>query len=118
MEILEGLTIEGFKDNKDNKAFDVSAFDSDRIDAIRNIIRERLVKRDTERINLLGYSSYKLKHACERDVMAQGAPLRGYVANGEFIYAMILEGFSVSRFGMNAHFNVTLESVSKFCKNK
>lgn len=106
-ELLQGLTYIGYS----GIGFNQSEFKQERIEEIRKIIRARLVKRKT--INLLGYGSYKLKHACEKDEMARGL-LKCYVSNGEFIYAMILEGFQVAKCGVNAHFNVTMKSAEDF----
>lgn len=111
-DMLRGLTYIGYQEGKE---FNPTEFNPKRIEEIRAIIRKKLVKRKTERINLLGYGSYSLKHACEKDEKARGL-LKCYVSNGEFIYAMILEGYNVSRSGLNAHFNVTLKSADKFYK--
>lgn len=106
-DMLQGLTYIGYS----GIGFNPNEFKQERIEEIRKIIRVRLVKRKT--INLLGYGSYKLKHACEKDEMARGL-LKCYVSNGEFIYAMILEGYMVAKCGVNAHFNVTMKSAEDF----
>lgn len=112
-EMLEGLYYTGYENTtmEGNKHW--SEFNAERIDVIREIIRANLEKRKTERVNLLGYGSYSLKHAVEKDELARGV-LKCYVSNGELIYAMILEGYNVKREGRNAYFNVTMASAERF----
>lgn len=112
-EMLEGLYRTGYESiiMEGNKHW--SEFNAERIEKIREIIRENLEKRKTERVNLLGYGSYSLKHAVEKDESARGI-LKCYVSNGELIYAMILEGYNVKREGRNAYFNVTMASAERF----
>ena len=111
-EMLEGLYYTGYEIAVvGNKPW--TEFNSERIEKIREIIKENLEKRKTERVNLLGYGSYSLKHAVEKDENARGI-LKCYVSNGELIYAMILEGYNVKREGRNAYFNVTMDSAKRF----
>lgn len=104
-EKLKGLGIVGYAWGHQ---FDPNEFTSERIDAIRAIIKGRLEKRKT--INHDVGTSYGLKHRIEKHSLALGFPLRGYISNGECIYAMILEGFDVYKCGPNAKFNVTSKS--------
>lgn len=103
---LRGLDLHGYEGNAE---FDPSVFNMERIDAIREIIRPRL--RKIKNINR-SYTSYGIKHRVEEQIEASIEPLQGYVANGELIYAMILEGFDVLRFGKNASFNVSEGSLN------
>lgn len=112
-DMLEGLYNTGYEIRAEEGNKPWNEFESERIEKIREIIRGNLEKRKTERVNLLGYGSYALKHAVEKDVNARGI-LKCYVSNGEFIYAMILEGYNVKREGRNAYFNVTLASAERF----
>lgn len=54
------------------------------------------------------YSSYGLKHICERDHLAN--PIGNYVSNDEFIEAMKLEGYKLFPIlgTPNYHFNCKL----------
>lgn len=103
---LKGLKKYGYDGVGD---FDSSEFDMARINAIREIIRPRLKK--IKNINR-NHTSYGIKHRVEEQIEASVKPLQGYVANGELIYAMILEGFDVLRFGVNASFNVSEASLN------
>ena len=51
------------------------------------------IRRNMKELSKFDYveDSYALKHICEADCSIQ------YVANGEFIYAMVLEGYRVVR---------------------
>lgn len=87
-------------------------FDEERINRIRAIIREYL--RPRKLMNRQTQGSYQLKHAVEHYDSVVRGKLRGYVSNGEFIYAMILEGFQVEREGRNAYFNITSKETEEF----
>lgn len=104
-----GYEYYGYKDSKP-----YTEFNEERIDRIRAIIRVFLYARKT--INHQAEGSYKLKHAVERYDYVAGNRLGGYVSNGEFIYAMILEGFQVERNGRNAYFNITSKETEEFCR--
>ena len=103
---LKGLKLHGYDGNDE---FDPLEFDMARVESVREIIRPRL--RKVKNINR-DYTSYGIKHRVEEQIEASVEPLRGYVANGELIYAMILEGFDVLRFGKNASFNVSEGSLN------
>lgn len=103
---LKGLGLHGYEGNTE---FKDTVFDMARIEAIREIIKPRL--RKVKNINR-NHTSYGIKHRVEEQIEASIEPLQGYVANGELIYAMILEGFDVLRFGMNASFNVSEGSLN------
>lgn len=113
--ILYGLTQEGFTDGP---RFDASIFSEERINAIREIIRHFLYP--SKQINILqSPQSYPLKHILE-DYAAtmRDSVLGNYVSNGECIYAMFCEGYSIKRInkGLNARFNVSGKSVSALKK--
>lgn len=103
---LKGLGLHGYEGNAE---FNPAEFNMERIDAIREIIRPRL--RKIKNINR-NHTSYGIKHRVEEQIEASVKPLQRYVANGELIYAMILEGFDVLRFGINASFNVSEGSLN------
>lgn len=107
-EKLKGLTYLGYKGFGD---FNPDEFKKERIEAIRDIIRPRLEKRKT--ISNGTCSSYELKHCVERQIESVAGILKGYVSNGELIYAMILEDFDVRRSGLNAFFNVSAKSLKR-----
>ena len=113
-EMLEGLYYTGYESSimEGNKHW--SEFDPERIERIRKIIRAFLYARKS--INRQAEGSYKLKHAVEHYDYVVNGGLKGYVSNGEFIYAMILEGFQVERDGRNAYFNITSKETEEFCK--
>jgi hypothetical protein len=58
--------------------------------------------RPTTRINQ-NRSSYGLKHIVEHDL--------AYVANGEFIAAMLMRGYRYAKIGPNARFNVSENTI-------
>lgn len=105
---LQWLTYTGYEAGA---RFSKLEFREERIEAIRSIIRSRLEMRKT--INEKTPSSYYLKHCVESQVEALGDPLNGYVSNGEFIYAMILEGYDVEVDGRNAYFNLATRSLKR-----
>lgn len=107
-EKLKGLTYLGYKGFGD---FNPDEFKKERIEAIRDIIRPRLEKRKT--ISSGTCSSYELKHCVERQIESVSGILKGYVSNGELIYAMILEGYDVFRCDPNARFNVSSKSLAR-----
>jgi hypothetical protein len=92
---LSGLTNIGFENLNEN--FDPNIFvDSKVIDSVRSEISKYFSKTISNNSTV---SSYKLKHKAERHIGA-------YVSNGEFIYAMHLEGFEIFRDSINCHFNI------------
>ncbi len=99
---LSGLVKNGFENINGN--FDPMIFaDSKVIDVLRVEIRKYFSKAD----RIGNYSSYSLKHKAERHIGT-------YVSNGEFIYAMNLEGFEISRDSINCHFNIKDSDVLVF----
>ena len=113
IEVLTGLREHGFTSKI---GFDPSIFKTERIDAIRTIIREHLTP--IKRISAYEAGrSYTLKHKFEDYASRTGnAVLGNYVTNGECIYAMYLEGYMVKREkdGQSAYFNVSKKSFEKF----
>lgn len=107
---LKGLNDNGYSDSN---IFDPSVFKKDKIEKIRCIIKFFLVPRKGGAINE-EFNSYSLKHNVERFLQTYNMPCGNYVSNGEFIYAMILEGYKVKRDGRNAYFNITTQSGRKF----
>ena len=110
--ILFGLELDGF--NPKSSIFNPSVFNEDRIDAIRYIIanffdKTKIAKNQTES------RSYWLKHRVEEYAQRVCDPvLRNYITNGELIYAMFLEGFTVKKVDeKNAYFNVSKRSVNR-----
>jgi hypothetical protein len=93
---LIGLSLNGFSNG--NEKFDYSTFtEIKKIEKIRTEIRKYFTK--TKSFNLKR-SSYGLKHELERHIGV-------YVANGELIYAMYLEGFDIKRNDINCYFNIS-----------
>lgn len=113
IEVLTGLREHGFTSKV---GFDPSIFKTERIEAIRTIIREHLIP--IKRISAYEAGrSYVLKHKFEDYAFRTGDPVLGnYVTNGECIYAMYLEGYMVKREpdGQNAFFNVSKKSFEEF----
>lgn len=91
---IKGLTRFGFTDSAEY----AEPTEFNNVERIRKAVRVLLEKRKT--INKQR-SSYWLKHYVERE-------LQDYVANGELIYAMHLEGYKIQRVwdGSNAYFNI------------
>ena len=108
--VLGGLRKHGYTDKI---GFVESEFSKDRIDAIREIIKAHLIP--IKNVSYCyGARSYVLKHIIERFAfLTNNAILGNYITNGECIYAMFLEGYSVKRDseGKNARFNVSKKSV-------
>lgn len=96
---LNSLNLNGFGESV--KAFDKTVFDVDRIDEIRQFISSKFSK--IKSFNTRN-SSYGLKHIVERAI-------GNYVSNGELIYAMHLEGYSIKRTGINCYFNLSVKSL-------
>lgn len=93
---LRGLQAEGFTESTED--FDDKIFKkAGNIEQIRAIIKTYF--RKTESINY-DNSSYGLKHIVEKD-------LGIYVTNGELIYAMSLEDFTIEKGSVNCFFNVS-----------
>ena len=111
-DILRGLTPTGYKFGV---KFDKDAFNPERIDKIRNIIRMNIIPRKT--INKNTSSSYNLKHIIERSIYAEQHGI-GYIGNGELIYSMILEGYEVERNDNEVYFNITSRCVDNLNQNK
>lgn len=103
-ELLKGLTLHGYDSER---SFDESEFNQERIEEIRMVVR--MWFRKMRAINLR-WNSYYLKHSVERylggDRIWNGT-VSGHIANGELIYAMILEGFDVLKDGQYALFNIS-----------
>ncbi len=96
MNKLTGLCLNGFSNG--NEEFDSSNFtEIKKIERIRTEIRKYFTK--TKSFNKTR-SSYGLKHDLERH-------LGNYVANGELIYAMYLEGYEIKRNDINCYFNIS-----------
>lgn len=96
MSKLIGLSLNGF--SNENEKFDYSILSEiEKIEKIRAEIRKYFTK--TKSFNLKR-SSYGLKHELERHI-------GNYVANGELIYAMHLEGYKIKRSGINCYFNIS-----------
>lgn len=110
-EMLEGLYYTGYELRALGN-IPWNEFDPERIERIRRIIKTFLYARKS--INRQAEGSYKLKHAVEHYDSVVNGGLGGYVSNGEFIYAMILEGFQVEREGRNAYFNITSKETEEF----
>lgn len=103
-EKLAGLTLRGYEEGAE---FDETLFDVTRIDELRSVVRQWF--RKTSGINL-HVSSYSLKHAMERYLGRErlwDGVIDGYVSNGEMIYAMVLEGFTVARNEVDVWFNIS-----------
>lgn len=111
-DLLRGLTPVGYKFGV---KFDEDAFNPERIDKIRNIIRMSIIPRKT--INKNTSSSYNLKHIMERSIYAEHQDI-GYIGNGELIYSMILEGYEVERKENDVYFNITSGCVDRLNQNK
>lgn len=104
---LTGLRRNGFQNG--NEEFDPSVFaDSKVIDTLRFEIRKYFSKTKTFYRNS---SSYGLKHIAEDHIGT-------YVSNGEFIYAMHLEGFRISRETINCYFNISKQDVDSVRNSK
>ena len=99
MKYTENLTLNGYEpDAKFNK----TEFERNgNIEKIRNLIKANLSK--TKHVYRDAPSSYVLKHKAE-------TILNTYITNGEFIYAMILEGYDVEKHRLNAYFNISKKS--------
>jgi len=85
---------------EDNTRFDPAEFNEQRLQKLRELIREHLEKAPGIRRTNDAYS-YRLKHLFERAIGE-------YVPNGEAILAMILEGFTPEREALspNCWFNI------------
>jgi len=78
----------GLYDNEEKEDDYGGEFEIDLVNEARLWIREYMKK--VEHIIYIN-SSYGLKHICEPFMSEH------YIANGEFIYAMVLEGFNIVR---------------------
>jgi len=108
--VLCGLRKHGYTDKN---GFIESVFSKDRIDAVREIIKTHLIPIKNVSYHY-GARSYVLKHVIERFAYHNNNTILGnYITNGECIYAMYLEGYTVKRDsdGKNARFNVSKRSV-------
>lgn len=95
---LDGLDLNGF--SYENEKFDPKIFsESIKIKKIRTEIQKYFTKIKT--FNSIR-SSYGLKHDLERHIGK-------YVANGELIYAMYLEGYKIKKINssLNCSFNIS-----------
>lgn len=113
--ILDGLTVNGYSGRKE---FNSEVFDNNRIEEIRMLIRTHLLP--TKNISSSGSAySYHLKHILERySFYTNNQVVGNYISNGECIYAMFLEGYSIKpeNDGLNAYFNVSERSVDVLTK--
>jgi len=95
------LDVNGFKAGFNKQRDD--SFRTDRIEAVRALVREHLVPIKTIQLNT---NSYRLKTWIE-DAL-------GYkLCQGEVIVAMIGEGFIYERDGVNCYFNVSQKSIKQ-----
>ncbi|WP_254561810.1 hypothetical protein [Dyadobacter diqingensis] len=102
--VPEDLDINGFESGGHYEP--KNDFQVNRINAARKVIAQSYVKMKTiQKDN----SSYGLKHDMEK-VIGE------YMTNGEFIVAMIGEGFVFKRDRINCYFNVTATSVKQLRK--
>lgn len=102
---LRGLQAEGFTESTED--FEENIFKkAGNIEQIRAVIKTYFRKMDS--INF-DNSSYGLKHIVEKD-------LGFYVTNGELIYAMALENFTIEKGSVNCFFNVSKVGI-KLLKN-
>ncbi len=93
---LRGLNKAGFQDFTED--FDSSIFENNEtIELLRPEIKKYFTKIKTANRN---HSSYGLKHIAERHIGT-------YVSNGEFIYAMHLEGYKIFHENINCTFNLS-----------
>jgi len=93
---LIGLSLNGFSNGKEK--FNPKIFsENKKIKNLRTEIRKYF--RKTKSFNMKA-SSYGLKHDFEKHIGE-------YVANGELIYAMYLEGYKIKRDDINCHFNIS-----------
>lgn len=96
MDELIGLCLNGFSNGSEK--FDPKTFSEvKKIEKLRIEIKKYFKK--TESFNL-NRSSYGLKHDLERHIGE-------YVANGELIYAMYMEGYKIKRARINCYFNIS-----------
>ena len=92
---LTGLNGFGFKNS--TTKFEASVFENNKtIEQLRPVIKKHFSPAKTV---YKGSSSYGLKHIAERH-------LDNYVSNGEFIYAMHMEGYNIERDDPNCYFNI------------
>lgn len=97
---IQNLAINGFVDDHQMSPKELLA--SGTVELIRPYIQRTFQKIQTENN---AHTSYGLKHFIEGQVGR-------YVANGELIYAMYLEGFKIYRkhFDINCRFNISEKS--------
>lgn len=100
MNDLRGLKDEGFTESTSD--FKESTFrNTEKINKIREVIK--LYFHKTKSINK-DNSSYGLKHILENH-------FDFYVSNGELIYAMYLEDYTIERKNVNCHFNIGKDGI-------
>lgn len=104
---LKGLNKSGFQ-NENNESENNIFEDNETVELLRPIIKKYFSKaKGICRVS----SSYGLKHTFERH-------LGTYVANGELIYAMHLEGFKLSRDTINCFFNIKASDIKILARSK
>ena len=104
--IAPGINLTGFITHKNT---DTRSCDEEAIKKCREFIREYCTTRKT--LNRK-FSSYFLKHVCEKVI-------GDYVSNGDFIQAAILEGYRVEpiedTFSGNINIRVKREVIDQYC---
>jgi hypothetical protein len=91
----------GFSNSSNPDKYRTEQLNLEMVEDLRPFIRDNFQKQKT--INVTR-SSYGLKHIVERCI-------NKYVCNGEFIAAMILEGFNYKAGSINANFNISNKSI-------
>lgn len=101
---LNHLTLVGYEDDK---TFDESVFDKERIDEIREVIRKFFRKRESPNPEASSQAIKRCLDAYLGGERIHKGKVQGKVTNGEVIYAMCLEGFEPQRtLTKGARFNV------------
>ena len=101
---LNHLTMVGYEDDK---TFDESVFDKERIDEIREVIRKFFRKRESPNPEASSQAIKRCLDAYLGGERIHKGKVQGKVTNGEVIYAMCLEGFEPQRtLTKGARFNV------------
>ncbi len=97
----------GFKNS--TTKFEASVFKNNKIiEQLRPVIKKYFSPAKTV---YKGSSSYGLKHIAEQH-------LDNYVSNGEFIYAMHLEGYNIERDDPNCYFNIKKGDINSLSSSK
>jgi len=96
---ISGLTLDGFTNGTQESIKTLSK--NETVAILRPLIRKYF---NPTKTIYKHSSSYGLKHVAEHH-------LGFHVANGEFIYAMHMEGFSISRDSINCYFNISSRDI-------